>query len=390
MKYLLSIVFILSPNISLAATSSGSLQDLINGVGGFINIILIPIVLAIAFLVFVVNVVRFFIIGGSSEEGRGNAKSLAVYSVAAFVFIISFWGIVNLIASGIGLNEGNCIDGKTVQSDYIPNLAPCSSPRPQPRPVVKPSTDLQTDGFGTGVDSQTDTGPIIPGKDSPVATGTGTPPTKFNLDGTPIDQSPTDYISVQKQAADARVASANYFKTSLLTTTGKNAGAVSSAMFADLGATKIQTSISDTDRIVAMLRLEKLGQLPAGTAQAYTIKVNNYYESIGNPSSVDFAKAVIDSTKAVPTPAAVTANINNNKSLITTALNDYNASADMSPTVNVTATINKLFDKNLSIQTREDTMIDLYNSNQIPESQRSLYVDFLADLKTEELLSFKY
>lgn len=167
----------------MAATStSGSLQDLIIGVGGFINDILIPLVLGIAFLVFIVNVVRYFIIESSSEEGQTNAKSLALYSVSAFVFILSFWGIVNLIAGGIGLNNGNCIDGNAIQSDYFSNKSSCSGSSvgaaggPIPTEPTVPTGSIGPVG-----------GPIpsIP-TDSTGAAGGPIPTTSFDVNGNPI------------------------------------------------------------------------------------------------------------------------------------------------------------------------------------------------------------
>jgi hypothetical protein len=143
MKYGLYGTLILLPQISFAQTT-GSLQGLITGSLEFISDVLIPFVLGIAFLIFVVNAIRFFVIGGSSSEGKENSKSLAIYSIGAFVFILAFWGIINLIASSIGLVEQPCIDGNTLQPDYINSAAPCSSPRPSRRPdsfTRPPATD---------------------------------------------------------------------------------------------------------------------------------------------------------------------------------------------------------------------------------------------------------
>ena len=137
MKYVLSlaITILLIPALTFAQSSEGSLQGLIAGVGGFINQVLIPFILALAFVIFVVNAIRYFVIGGHNTEGQENARNLALYGIGAFVLILSLWGIVNLLANGIGLNEGPCIDGETVQSDYIDSSAPCSSPRPRTRPT---------------------------------------------------------------------------------------------------------------------------------------------------------------------------------------------------------------------------------------------------------------
>lgn len=89
------------------------IQTFLKGILTFFNKTVIPFLLAIAFLVFIVNVVRFFIIGGSSEEGQERARSLALWGIAAFVIIVSLWGIVNLFVTGLGL--GNTV----IQPDYF-------------------------------------------------------------------------------------------------------------------------------------------------------------------------------------------------------------------------------------------------------------------------------
>lgn len=100
----------LSPFIAHAA----SLQTFIVGVTKFLSDVLIPFILGIAFLFFVVNAVRYFVVESSSEDGREKAKALTIYSVSAFVLIIIFWGIINLLSISIGL-EGETQPGQ----DYI-------------------------------------------------------------------------------------------------------------------------------------------------------------------------------------------------------------------------------------------------------------------------------
>ena len=81
--------------------------------------IVIPFLIGIAFLIFVFNGVRFFVIGGSNEQGRENAKALAIYGVTAFVVMIVFWGIINLLATSIGLEgeTNQCPDYQKMRGD---------------------------------------------------------------------------------------------------------------------------------------------------------------------------------------------------------------------------------------------------------------------------------
>jgi hypothetical protein len=84
--------------------------------GGFINKFVIPLVVALAFVFFVYNAIRYFVIGGANSESQQKARMLALWGVLAFVFIVSMWGIVNVLVSsfGIGQNRAFC-------PDYNPN-----------------------------------------------------------------------------------------------------------------------------------------------------------------------------------------------------------------------------------------------------------------------------
>ncbi|HEU4677115.1 MAG TPA: hypothetical protein VFS75_00155 [Candidatus Paceibacterota bacterium] len=90
------------------------LQTLFTNLIAFTNATLIPFLLAIAFLVFIWNVVRYFIIGGADEGEHEHARSLATWGILAFVVILSLWGIVNLLVDGLGL-----ADPTPVTPDYI-------------------------------------------------------------------------------------------------------------------------------------------------------------------------------------------------------------------------------------------------------------------------------
>ena len=83
-------------------TYAASLQEDIKNVLTFANTILLPFMLGIAFLFVVFNTVRYFVFQGATEDGQEKGKNLAVYGVAAFVIIIIFWGVVNLLASSLG------------------------------------------------------------------------------------------------------------------------------------------------------------------------------------------------------------------------------------------------------------------------------------------------
>ena len=86
----------------------------------FLNGVLVPFLLAIGFFVFVWGVIKYFVIGGDNDDAKSSGKSLIIYAIAGFVVILAFWGIVNIISSGIGLNDATL--GATPEV-IVPNTA---------------------------------------------------------------------------------------------------------------------------------------------------------------------------------------------------------------------------------------------------------------------------
>ena len=82
----------------------------------FLNTTFIPFLLAFAFIMFLWNMTRYFIIEGANEKEHEKAKSFALYSIAAFVVITSIWGIVNLFTGGFGFTSN-----QQITPDYIKN-----------------------------------------------------------------------------------------------------------------------------------------------------------------------------------------------------------------------------------------------------------------------------
>lgn len=75
----------------------------------FINNIVIPFLFGLALLFFIWNVFRFFILGKNNEPDKESARRLAIYSVGAFVFLVSLWGIINLLINGLNLGSNNYV-----------------------------------------------------------------------------------------------------------------------------------------------------------------------------------------------------------------------------------------------------------------------------------------
>lgn len=103
----------------MALAQFGEINTFVGNISGFINNVLIPLVFAVALLMFLYGVAKYFIIGGGDEGSREDGKKLMIYSIAGFVLMVSIFGIVNLIASGLGFSNDE-------QINNIPN-APTSN-----------------------------------------------------------------------------------------------------------------------------------------------------------------------------------------------------------------------------------------------------------------------
>lgn len=72
---------------------------------GFISSILVPLLFAVAFIVFIYGVFQYFIAGGANEEQREKGKQLVMWGIIAFVVMVSLWGLVNLIRNTLNFGE---------------------------------------------------------------------------------------------------------------------------------------------------------------------------------------------------------------------------------------------------------------------------------------------
>lgn len=85
------------------------LQTYLIDIGEFINFSVIPLLFAVALFFFIWNATRFFIIGAAETDAREQARRLALFGIAAFVILVSIWGIVNALAYSLGIDYDRSI-----------------------------------------------------------------------------------------------------------------------------------------------------------------------------------------------------------------------------------------------------------------------------------------
>ncbi len=77
------------------------------GIENLINNILIPVLMAIAFITFLWGVYKYFIFGAANESEKAEGRKFAMWGIIGFVIIVSLWGIVALVRGTFGLTTGN-------------------------------------------------------------------------------------------------------------------------------------------------------------------------------------------------------------------------------------------------------------------------------------------
>src|SRR4051812_48849653 len=88
----------------LASTAPGTLGGFILSIISFIDNLLVPLVFAIAFIVFLWGVYTYFIAGGANEEKRAEGQKFVLWAIIGFVVMFSIWGLINLVRSSLPIN----------------------------------------------------------------------------------------------------------------------------------------------------------------------------------------------------------------------------------------------------------------------------------------------
>ena len=82
---------------------AATLDTVINKIGTLVGLI-IPILIAVALLVFIVGVIKY-ITAGADEEKRKEARNTIIYGIIGLFAIVSVWGLVNILQSTFGITE---------------------------------------------------------------------------------------------------------------------------------------------------------------------------------------------------------------------------------------------------------------------------------------------
>ena len=100
------------PLVSLAAVTNieGAGRVVINT----INNVLVPVLFAVAFIVFLWGAFDTFIVGANNDEVKEKGKNLMLWGLIGFFVMVSIWGLVNILT-------GTVIFGNATGPSATPN-----------------------------------------------------------------------------------------------------------------------------------------------------------------------------------------------------------------------------------------------------------------------------
>lgn len=105
-----SLLAFLMPVLAFAQEDFGEINGFIGKISSFINSTLIPLLFGVALLVFLYGIFKYFILGGGDDGKREEGKQLMLYAIIGFVVMVSVFGIVNMIANGLGFSDDEKIE----------------------------------------------------------------------------------------------------------------------------------------------------------------------------------------------------------------------------------------------------------------------------------------
>src|SRR3989344_1401494 len=82
---------------------TNSICGIANTILYIINGILVPVLFAIAFIVFLYGIAKAYIFSHGEPEEISKGHKLILWGIIAFVVMISLWGLVNVVANTFGL-----------------------------------------------------------------------------------------------------------------------------------------------------------------------------------------------------------------------------------------------------------------------------------------------
>ncbi len=97
--------FLAFPLFAAAQSQVNNIQDVGTFIIGLINGVAVPVIFALAFIVFIWGVFQVFILGGTNEEAKEKGRALMLYGLIGFFVMVSVWGLVHILTGSVNLSN---------------------------------------------------------------------------------------------------------------------------------------------------------------------------------------------------------------------------------------------------------------------------------------------
>ena len=117
MKKALTRIALVSAVFGLPLAAYAATINNISDAGSFvintINGILVPILFAVAFIVFIWGAFQTFILGAQSSDVKKAGQNHMMWGLIGFFVMVSVWGLVNILTGTIGFGNNTGPSGGT-------------------------------------------------------------------------------------------------------------------------------------------------------------------------------------------------------------------------------------------------------------------------------------
>jgi hypothetical protein len=102
----------------VASAAINNISDVGSFVISLINNVLVPVLFAVAFIVFLWGAFTTFILGHASEDTKKKGTSLMLWGLIGFFVMISIWGLVNILTGSVNFGNDSGPSGGTPKAGF--------------------------------------------------------------------------------------------------------------------------------------------------------------------------------------------------------------------------------------------------------------------------------
>ncbi len=117
MKKALTRIALASAVFGLPLATYAATINNVSDAGSFIintiNGIIVPVLFAIAFIVFIWGAFQVFILGATNGKAKDDGKNHMLWGLIGFFVMVSVWGLVNILTGTVGFGNNTGPSGGT-------------------------------------------------------------------------------------------------------------------------------------------------------------------------------------------------------------------------------------------------------------------------------------